>query len=467
MQDFRIDDGAVTEFAEAELGDARRTTRLMQLATVLGAQPTASLPDATADPATLKAAYRFFANDAVDPVQILTSHTHATVARLRQVPLVLAVQDTTYLDWTAHPATGGLGPLARAHQQGLLAHTTLARTPERVPLGLLAQEVWAHDAATCGQQADHKQRAIAAKESQKWLSSLAAVVAVQAACSTTQFVSVGDAEADGYDLFVAPRPAGVEVLVRAGQNRRVDHPERSLWDAVAAAPIGATRAVAVPRRDGQPARTATLTVQWQAVTLLPPKHRRAEGLPAVRVWAVLAVEPNPPAGVAAVAWLLLTTVAVTTTADALERLDWYTGRWGSEGWHNVLKSGCQIEARQLESAERRRRCLTLYSVLAWRIVDATMLARVVPDAPCPVLLDEHEWQARWCTIHRAPGPPASPPPLRQAVRWLGQLGGFLGRKHDGAPGVTVLWRGFQHLVDLTTMYRIMRPSVPTRNVGKA
>jgi hypothetical protein len=466
MQDYRLDDWAVTEFGDADLGDARRTARLVHLASVLGAQPTASLPDATDDPATLKAAYRFFDNAAVDPAQILASHVQATIARLRQVPLVLAVQDTTYLDWTDHPATTGLGPLVSVHQQGLLAHTTLAITPERVPLGLLAQQVWARDPATFAQQPDHKQRSIDEKESQKWLTSLAAVAELQAACPATQFVSVGDAEADVYDLFLAPRPPGVDLLVRAAQDRRVEHLEHALWAAVRAAPVATTRDVVVPRREGQPARTARLTVQWRAVTLRPPKRRTAEQLPSVQVWAVLAVEPNPPPGVEAVEWLLLTTVPVRCTADALERLEWYACRWGIETWHKVLKSGCQIEARQLETAARLQRCLALYSVIAWRIVYGTMLARAVPEIPCTVLLDADEWQALYCAIHRTPTPPVTPPSIRAAVRWIAQLGGFLGRKGDGEPGVTVLWRGFQHLVDLTTMYRIMRPPTSRKNVGK-
>jgi len=282
MQAYRIDDWAVTEFGDAELGDARRTARLTHLATVLGAQPTASLPDATDDPATLTAADRFFANEAVDPAQILASHVQATTARLRQVPLVLAVQDTTYLDWTHHPATTGLGPLAQATQQGLLAHTTLALTPDRVPLGLRAQEVWARDPATFAQQVDHKQRSITANESQQWLTSVAAVAQLRDACPTTQVVSVGDADADVYALFPAPRPAGVDLLVRA-----------------------------------------------------------------------------------------------------------------------------------------------------------------VPEAPGTALLDDDEGQALWCAIHRRAPPPTSPPPIRTAVRWIAQLGGFLGRKGDGDQGVTVLWHGVQ------------------------
>ncbi len=165
---------------------------------------------------------------------------------------------------------------------------------------------------------------------------------------------------------------------------------------------------------------------------------------------------------APVEWVLLTTVPITITADALERLAWYTARWGIEVWHKVLKSGCRIEDRQLETANRLKRCVALSSVIAWRLLYATMLARAVPDAPCTALLDDDEWQALYGRLHRVAIPLAPPPPLRTAVRWIAQLGGFQGRTGDGEPGVTVLWKGFQHLVDLTAMYRIMRPQ-PLRN----
>ncbi|MFL5801847.1 MAG: IS4 family transposase [Roseiflexaceae bacterium] len=211
------------------------------------------------------------------------------------------------------------------------------------------------------------------------------------------------------------------------------------------------------KRAKQEARTATLNVRWRQVTLRPPNSRAKQKLPSITVWAVWALEPDPPPGVERVEWLLLTTVPITTTADALERLAWYAARRAIEVWHKVLKSGCRIEEKQLESAERLRRCLTLYSVIAWRILYATMLARAAPDAPCTVLLDDDEWQGLYCRIQRVALAPERPPSLRQAVRWIAQLGGFQGRKRDGEPGVAVLWKGFQQLVHSAAMYRIMRP----------
>ena len=148
-----------------------------------------------------------------------------------------------------------------------------------------------------------------------------------------------------------------------------------------------------------------------------------------------------------------------TVEDARERVDWYGCRWGIEVWHRILKSGCQLEARQLGTAERLQRCLTLYSVIAWRVFYATMLARTLPEISCEVLLELEEGQALYCAIPHCPIPPDRPPRLGEAVRWIAQLGGVVARRRE-PPGPETLWRGFQHLSDLTRMYCILRPLPP-------
>jgi hypothetical protein len=446
---------AVTEFADAELGDLRRTQRLVELAGVLAQHPTAALPEACGDGAMLKAAYRFFDNDAVEPQDVLLSHIEATYGRLAQVPLVLAVQDTTEVDWTAHPATQNLGPLGHSACRGLMVHSTLAFTPERVPLGLLAQQVWARDPDDIGKRHRRKQLPISQKESQKWLTSLDAVFTARAECPQTRLVSVGDREADVYDVLAAERPEGVELLIRASWDRCTRTPERYVWATVEAQAVVEQLLLQVPRRGAQPAREATLALRFCPLTLCPPRHRQREGLSEVGLWAVQVVEVDPPADVTPIEWMLLTTVAVDTVQDAIERVEWYGGRWGIEVWHRILKSGCRIEQRQLETGERLQRCLTLYSVIAWRVFYAVMLARAVPEMPCDVLLEVAEWQALYCAIHHCPTPPESPPTLGEAVRWIAQLGGFVGRRRRDQPGPETVWRGFQHLTDLTRMYRIM------------
>ena len=211
------------------------------------------------------------------------------------------------------------------------------------------------------------------------------------------FTGVGDSEAAVYDLFAAPRPAGVDLLVRASQPRRVQEPEGERWAAVAGQPVAARVTVEVPRQPGRSARTATCAGRFRAVTVRPPKARAAarEHLEPLAVWAVRVTAEAVPADwdVEPLDWRLLTTCPVTSREEALERIAWYTCRWTSAVWHKVVKRGCRIEARHLETAARLRCCLALYSVVAWRILWATLLARAAPELPCTTLLAPEEWQA--------------------------------------------------------------------------
>jgi hypothetical protein len=131
-----------------------------------------------------------------------------------------------------------------------------------------------------------------------------------------------------------------------------------------------------------------------------------------------------------------------------------------ERYHYVLKSGCQLEELQLASGTQLERALATYSIVAWRLLWLTYEARVRPEQPCTVALDDDEWQALAAAHTKRVVPRATPPSLREAVRWLGQLGGFLARKGDGEPGVKTLWQGMQRLHDLTTMWRLTRPPQP-------
>jgi hypothetical protein len=461
-----MDSWAEEEFGAANLGDVRRTKRLIDLADTFAQRPSASLPDAAQDPARLKAAYRFFDCDAIEPQAMLASHIAATHDRCASVPLVLAVQDTSELDWSDHPATTGLGPIHTKNHRGLLMHTTLAFSPERVPLGLLHQQVWARDPQTFGTLPDQHTRPFADKESYRWARGLEAINAARDACPDTHFVMLADAEADIYDLLVTERREGVEVLIRAGQNRRITHPEaRLLWAALPQGRWAGTQQVHVPARKGQAARTAEVSIRYQEVCIKPPKYRASEGLAEVRVWVVWVVEEAPPAGVEPLEWLLLTSVRVESEQAARTIVRWYTGRWGIEVWHKTLKSGCTIEKRQLETGKRLQRCVALFSVIAWRVMFTTMLARAVPEVACTAVLDDDEWQAVYCHMKRTVELPEKPPTLREAVRWIARLGGFQGRKGDGEPGVMVMWKGFQHLADLTAMYCLFRRSFTNQHVG--
>jgi hypothetical protein len=467
-------DWVLAEFGGVDLGDERRTARLLEVVTRLARHPDASFPQASGgDWASLKATYRLLDNAALSHQALLSGHVAASWERVAAwgaagEAVVLALQDMTELDFSSHRATSGLGQIGNPYGRGLLAHSVLACTTSGVPLGLLGQLVWARPAPSGLSPSQRKRRPIEEKESFKWLAGLGLVVDGRAQAGEPArlppVVVVGDAENDVYAYFCAPRPAGVEVLVRgAGDRRRVEgEPPEAVRSWLARQPASVPQSLAVPRHPGQPARTAQVALRWAAVPLAPPQDRP---LDSVAVWAVWVSEVDPPAGVEPLDWLLLTSVPVHSLADAQERVAWYRVRWTIEVWHHVLKTGCAFEQRQLASAENLTRALALYDVIAWRILYGTLLARVAPEVPCTVLLELQEWQALYCAVHKTPTPPSHPPTLGQSLRWLAELGGFLGRARDGEPGVLVLWRGLTRLVDLTAMFQVFVPPPRERKSG--
>lgn len=452
-----IADWALTEFGNAQLGDERRTHRLQMIATAFAQQPTASLPQACGPGPATQGAYRFFENDDVAPEAIRAAHQHATLDRVRRCPLVLALQDTTALNYSTHPKTRGLGPLGSHSPKtiGLLLHSTLTVTPTGQPLGFLHSAVRARTRAHGTAQSRHR-KSVAQKESRKWLDSLSACQALAPQCPDTTLVNVADREGDLYELFaqaLAPTEGPpVHLLVRSRHNRQLAGQDRRLWDAVSRTRAAGSLQVRVGRRGEQPGRPATLQVRFRPVLLAAPGRKADQ--PPLNLWALEARELRPPQGVSAIRWQLLTTLPVTTLAEACERIGWYAQRWQIEVLHKVLKSGCQIEQRQLETAARLERVLAVDLVVAWRLLALCKAAREHPDAAVSAWLSQTEWEALWCHVHQRTTPPQMPPNVRRAVRWIAQLGGFLARKSDGEPGPMTLWRGLHRLNDLAAMWRL-------------
>jgi len=446
-----------TELGGVELGDTRLTARLLQMTGMFYAQPTANVPQACGSAKATKAAYRFLDNEAVQWQAILRSHYEATQERLHDYPLVLVAQDTTTLNYSTHPHTQGLGPIGTDSEKvrGLMVHDTLAITTRGTPLGLLDVQCWARDGIGSRHQRYHKP--IEDKESWKWVESYQAVSAAQKRCRKTCLIVVADREADIHEVFTEhlQTPHGAQLLIRAerSRNRKVIDEDAScefLWTILERQPVIGIHEILIPPSDKRAARQATLAVRTTPVTLRPPQRKKR--LPSVRVWAVLAREVDPPANVDALEWMLLTTVEVKDKDDADERLQWYARRWGIEVYHRILKSGCRVEARQMEPAHRLQNGLAIDMIVAWRIFYLTTLGRETPDVPCTVYFTDSEWKALTTFTTKTKTPPEIPPCLNEAVRLLGKLGGHLGRNGDGQPGTEVLWRGMARLADIEMAY---------------
>lgn len=450
-------DWAEGEFGGAPLGDQRLSERLLVMARDFYARPQAQIPQACQSRAKTKAAYRFLEHPDTTMDRLLEPHVESTCERLRDQDIVLAVQDTTSLNYSAHPATEDLGPIGSQLEGpiGLLVHDTMAFTAEGTPLGLLDVQCWSRDGSEFGKRHQRRQRRIEEKESHKWLESFSRVAEAQQRCPNTILVSVGDREADIYELFhlALEDPKGPKLLVRAEQDRLLADGQGHLWAAVEQQPVAGIQEILVPRRGKNPARQARLEIRFAEVVLKPPKGKSHYGR--LKIWAVLAQEVEAPQGIQPLSWMLLTTCPVATFQEAIEKLDWYTKRWCIEIYHRTLKSGCQIEERQLRHADRIEACLAIDMVVAWRVYHLVKLGREVPDVPCTVFFEEAEWKAITAYITKNPIPPAEPPRLREVTRMVATLGGFLGRKSDGEPGTKSLWLGLQRLDDIKETWKFM------------
>jgi hypothetical protein len=376
------------------------------------------------------------------------------------------VQDTTTLDYSSHDETEGLGNNTRYTKgKGLLLHTTMALSGAGMPLGIMAQKYWTRDPDEWGKKIRRKKSGIEDKESYRWLEALEE--SNEGIPGDILTVTIADREADIYDLFHAAQNSGHHVLIRAVGTRKVESETQSVYAEVKARQPEKELEITIPRnsRLKQSERTARLALRYCAVKIKPPRHRSQDkSLPMVELYAVCANEEHPPEGVAPISWLLLTTIPVVSYEEAVEKVRWYKHRWLIERFHYTLKSGCTVEELQLETADRLKNAIALYSIIAWKILWLVYEVRLNPDINCEKVMSTHEWQCAYCMVHEVPDPPAHPPTLREAMLLVARLGGFMCRKGDGDPGVKVLWHGYTRVRDLASFWNIKSAS-PQINVG--
>ena len=433
------------EFRNAPLSDQRLIHRLMYIATILGENPEKSIPDACPNWATTKATYDFFKNDKVSPQAIIAPHRFNTIERMKQFSLVLCIQDSSALDFSSHKSTRGLGPYTTDEQTlGLIMHSVLAVSPEGIPLGLLYQNIWSRENYPTQKRVQRRNLPIEAKESFKWLKAHAE--SLQDIPDSIQTVTICDREADIYEFFEQAIQRKDHLLIRAVHNRRIIGEYHLLLEQIIHLPEMGQCMVDIPRKPEQnlPPRQAKLSIQYCPVNVCAA-HTKSKNPESVALYAVYAREVETPEGEDPIEWLLLTTVPVTNLAEAIQKIQWYRERWKMERFHFALKSGCRIEELQLEMSDRLINAITLYSVIAWRLIWLTYQARVTPNQSCEIILETQEWQTLYCVVNKTKIPPDHPLTLQEAVLLIAKLGGFLGRKYDGNPGVKVLWRGLQKL----------------------
>jgi hypothetical protein len=232
----------------------------------------------------------------------------------------------------------------------------------------------------------------------------------------TQLVSITDREGDLYELHDAVQigPSNLHILVRAQPNRLLES-HHKLWSFMATQPVARTYTLEVPRRRHQPARQATLELRYAQITIQAPQVGAKKSWPPLRLWVVWVHEPHPPTGVEPLDWMLLTDLPLANADEAYEKVLWYRLRWGIEEWHRVLKTGCNAEGREFETAEHLKRALAFDMIAAWRLLACLKIGRALPQLPARLIYTEEELLILWALqkkLQPSPGPDlrASQPP---------------------------------------------------------
>jgi len=431
----------------AKLGDDRLSKRLAQLTADLEESPSESFPKALGGTGPLEGAYRFFNNPKVTLDGILEPHFAATAERATAAGRVLVVHDTTAFEFEGEAKREGLGRL-KSKGQGFFGHFSLAVSADgrREPLGLLAVSTLFR----LGPAAPKKQRAKFPKgEAQRWPTGAGQAEARLA--GGCRAIHVIDREGDSYPLLTELVEQESDFVIRAAQDRLLDGPIRKLKEAARQAPAVIEREVDLsarrkkgPDHKGFPARRkrpARLSIAGTKVVLAPllPKGRP----PRLALNLVHVFELGPPPGEPPVEWLLLTTLPIGTSKALEQVVDAYRARWTIEEYFKALKTGCQYEKRQLESAHALLNALAVLAPVAWRLLLLRHLARDEPTRPATDALTPAQVAVLQATAKK---PLPASPSVRDALLAVAALGGHI--KNNGEPGWQVLGRGFRDLLIL-------------------
>jgi hypothetical protein len=425
-ESLRNDQWVKAEFGAADLGHRDTTERLVRIAQAKAQNPSAPYTECFAGNwHELKAYYRFInkKHARMNPEGILSGHRRETIRRIKGYPLVLAVRDTTDLNFSDRLHCNDLGDIGKNQtgtvSQGLKMHSLLPLSETGLPLGVLGLTIYTSHFESKKKAQD---RPIEEKESYRWLRDIDELVKLSEWAPDTELIAVGDRESDMFELFDYRRRKArhIHLLVRAQYDRCLKADPQNLFAHLEALPVMGEAQITVPRqrekkskpsRPGRitlPTRQAKIQLRWGKVTIKAPDNTpQTARMSPVELWALRVTEVNPPEGAAPLHWVLLTTVPIESRKQALRCLRWYTRRWRIEEWHRVLKSGCRIEAHQHQSAAKLACAIAIDAVMAWRVMLLTLLGREAPNLRADLIFEPWE-----CRLLEALQPLVAPETMR-------------------------------------------------------
>lgn len=367
----------------------------------------------------------------------MNSHYEKTINSLLNEKVVLNVQDTTELNFTTHKSKKEMGRIGNSNCTGLMVHTTLSLTGEGVPVGILEQKIWTRSKELVSERS---KKNIEDKESYRWIESL---ISIDNKFFNEEqvIVTIGDRESDIYDLFLVDRKRNSHLLVRAAQDRLINHEDKKLFKGLDNLEVKGNLEVDISRKKGVSSSKAKLNIKYDKFEIKEPKNHK-KNIHSVSLNVILVEEEKSGESKEPIRWVLLTTLDINSLEDAIKYVRWYSYRWLIERYHYVLKSGCHIEELQLDSSDKIQKVLAMYSVVSCKLLNMTYIVRKEPELSCEAFFSKKEWNLIYILVNKTPNLPKEIPKLKEVIVWIARLGGFLARKGDGFPGVKVLWRGF-------------------------
>lgn len=445
----------VKDLPHVDFGDIRRDERFVTIINNISSQPGTSIPKQNRRWYDTKATYEFFKNKDVSIEKLkktLMLYGAKQVSDEMQLLVIHDISNISYNDLQ----TEGLGYLDNKEGRGILCYTSIAATPEGLPLSLLYQHTWVRPLDELGKSSKRKQIHFEDKESYRWYEGMTEVNELLR--SSVQKIHIADREADIYELFFHAYKSNTDLLIRARHNRKLSNGSQ-LWDNIGEQPVAATISLDIPDKTGKKKLQIEAEVRYHQVEILRPSNNKHSYESVILNAIEIKEKPDKKSKEDIIHWKLLTTLDVNSESDVLKYIKWYTHRWLIERFHYVLKSGAKIEELQLKEATSLQKAIAVYSMAAFRVMQLVYESRHYPHVSCEVILTKAQWKTLYMLIHQTNQTPKVPPNLQQAVMWIGRLGGHLGRKSDGPPGLKTVWLGYQELCHAASVYELMTQKI--------
>jgi hypothetical protein len=457
------------QFSDKRLGK-RATIMIKDISAKIGE----SIPIASQDWASTQAAYRFVGNESVSPEDILGGHFLATRQRIAATsgPVLILHDTTEFVSGSKSPDMGFLqhsvigrtskGGSSEIAVRGVAMHSSLALTPEGLPLGLTAAKLWTREKSEESDSSKKKKKwelalvPIEEKESFRWLENLTEVTELLGA--TESCVHIGDRESDIFEFFVIAEELKTHFLLRSNSDRVTSEDGKAISLVMEDEPVRGEHQIELTDRHGKKHQTI-LELKFRQIEVPPPSGKKRQYSP-IAMTVIHAIERGEPEGRERIEWKLLTNLPAKTLSQAVEKLNWYAMRWKIEVFHKILKSGCKAEDSKLRTSERLTNFVALCCIVAWRVFWLTMLRRTAPEAPACVALTETEIKILDVAVKPLPRETQSTSKtVSDCILKLARLGGYLARAGDPPPGNLVIWRGLSRLNDLHLGYLLGRKDV--------